>query len=553
MSSNALIQSANRKADASPPAPASTSLVSNTTTGKPVYKSNIPTPAPQQVLEEDEYIEALSKIIERDFFPDLAKLKRQHAYLDAVEMNDTERIQAAAKALAGNDTPWAQRRLKTPARTPRYAHSGLPNEAWTPARVDIDDATPTWQDKSNSSGAPVQQTTTLVRETPSESTLGIMSSTSGAVTAAENIDTSLSLDQFQARYTSEDNASFNEIVEKINARKKEKYRWMYDQENQSQKLIEGGRNPKQLLLRQAGEDNDTTTDAAEEDPAKMSLVMAEKKSGIIPTWDYKAKNTLMYFPEGLGTQLDEKTTRGNPKEIVHRNTSFQGQDLLVVNQAAASKFDPAAYVEGQTTDSPRVAGYGFVSSTPSPSMSQMGDDPEMMTWGTIEDEPLLISSGIDSSSPSPFKLPPTPRRELIAQKLSEKASKSFREGSSLRSKVFSTPSSSALALYQSAFGGRTPTPRFNSPYPAVSPSPYKSGPGASGTRSGRMASPNPRARAEMLSPAAKSLLDRARNSNDRRADRQLRSSYERSGGSGSEGARQHAPVTPSPLARGKEL
>ncbi|KAF9951847.1 DiGeorge syndrome critical region protein 14 [Mortierella alpina] len=157
----------------------------------------------------------------------------------------------------------------------------------------------------------------------------------------DNIDTSLTLDQFQARYTSEDNASFNEIVEKINARKKEKYRWMYDQENQSQKLIEGGRNPEQLLLRQTGEDNDKAMVAAEEDTSKMSLVMAEKKSGIIPTWDYKAKNALMYFPEGLGTQLDEKTIRGNPKEIVHKNTGFQGQDLLVVNQAAASKFDPA--------------------------------------------------------------------------------------------------------------------------------------------------------------------------------------------------------------------
>ncbi|CAO3569177.1 unnamed protein product [Mortierella alpina] len=550
MSSNALIKAANRKADPSPPAAASDSLVPSTRTGKPVYKSNIPTPAPQQVLEEDEYIEALSKIIERDFFPDLAKLKRQHAYLDAVEMNDTERIQAAAKELAGNDTPWSQRRLKTPARTPKYAQSGLPNEAWTPARVDISDTTPTWQDDRNTSGTPLQRTAAMMSETPSESTLGIKSSTSRAVMTTDNIDTSLTLDQFQARYTSEDNASFNEIVEKINARKKEKFRWMYDQENQSQKLIEGGRNSEQLLLRQTGEDNDRAMVAAE---AKMSLVIAEKKSGIIPTWDYKAKNSLMYFPEGLGTQLDEKAIRGNPKEILHKNTGFQGQDLLVVNQAAASKFDPAPYMKGQATDSPKVAGYGFVSSTPSPSMSQMGDDPEMMTWGTIEDEPLLISSGIDSSSPSPFKLPPTPRRELIAQKLSEKASKSFREGSSLRSKVFSTPSSSALALYQSAFGGTTPTPRFNSPYSAVSPSTHKNGPDASGTRSGRMASPNPRAKAEMLSPAAKSLLSRARDSSDRRADRQLRSSYGRSGASGGEGARQHAPVTPSPLARGKDL
>lgn len=53
--------------------------------------------------------------------------------------------------------------------------------------------------------------------------------------------------------------------------------------------------------------------------------------------------------------------------------------------------------KGDLTGTPKVAGYSFVSSTPTPSMSQMGDDPDMMTWGTIEDEPLLISSGIGDS------------------------------------------------------------------------------------------------------------------------------------------------------------
>lgn len=198
------------------------------------------------------------------------------------------------------------------------------------------------------------------------------------------------------------------------------------------------------------------------------------------------------------------------------------------------------------TDTPKVAGFSFVSSTPSPSMSTMGDDPEMMTWGTIEDEPLLISSGVQSSGPSPFKLPPTPRRELIAQKLSEKASKSFRAGSSLRAKVFASPSASALAQYRESMGGTTPTPRFNSPYGVASPAPYSKTPGGPSSQSTRLGSPNPRARAEMLSPAARSLLDKARSK--RGADQQLRSSYGNATPGSSSTLRQGS-VTPSPLTK----
>lgn len=244
-------------------------------------------------------------------------------------------------------------------------------------------------------------------------------------------------------------------------------------------------------------------------------------------------------------------------------------------------------MNGDSTNTPRVGGYSFVSSTPSPSMSQMGEDPDMMTWGTIEDEPLLISSGVGDSGkhfvtidiesynraklrlikdlfttcirishgtlgPSPFKLPPTPRRELIAQRLQEKASKRFRDNPSLKAKVFASPSMSALSEYRNALGGTTPTPRFNSPYTAVS-SPARGNPGGSGSHSGtsRMASPNPRARAEMLSPAARSLLDRARNSSSRGADHQLRSSYGNSSPNvtGRSGGHRHASVTPSPLTR----
>ncbi|KAF9582463.1 DiGeorge syndrome critical region protein 14 [Lunasporangiospora selenospora] len=492
----------------------------------PRYKSNIPAPAPQTILEEDDYIDAISKIIERDFFPNIAKLKKQHAYLDAVESNDIERIAAAARDLTGNKTPFDPRRLQTPSQTPRFARAGVPDEAWTPARVDIGSATPTWGSGDRALERPRSTVGTPAFETPVGSTSKKKRVNNGDIddAANETIDTSLSLDQFQARYTSEDNASFMEIIEKINKRRRDQFNWMYDRDSRSLKLVEKGSASDQKLLKSGSEGDDDT---------------------VASSTDAKAKNSLMYFPEGLGTNLDQSLIRGNPKEIVHSNTSFQGHDLLVVNKTAAAKVNPAPYLAGKQEATPRIAGYSLVSSTPTPSMSQMEDDPEMMTWGTIEDEPLLISSGVEASSPSPFRLPPTSRRELIAQKLSEKASKSFREKSTLRAKVFATPSTSALAEYASTLGPGTPTPRFNSPYAVTSSTPLRKG--STSVRGERIGSPNPRVRTEMLSPAAKSLLNRASSSTRHRADQQLRSSYGINSGSGSSSSKFNGPPTPSPL------
>ncbi|KAH9944095.1 nuclear protein Es2-domain-containing protein [Epithele typhae] len=73
----------------------------------------------QVVLEEDEYTEALSQIIARDFFPSLVHLDATNNYLDALRSDDPQLIQA----------------LPTPLRTPR-SERGEP--AAKRARFDTD-------------------------------------------------------------------------------------------------------------------------------------------------------------------------------------------------------------------------------------------------------------------------------------------------------------------------------------------------------------------------------------------------------------------------------
>lgn len=124
----------------------------------------------------------------------------------------------------------------------------------------------------------------------------------------ELIDTSLSLDQFQARYTSEDNASFIEIVERINAQKREKYRWLYEQGKKSQLLIENGQSSGQKLLLEAGQIVDQDTGVAvgavtSEESSKLALIFKDKRSGSIPTWEYNVSwgtsaigGTILHYP-----------------------------------------------------------------------------------------------------------------------------------------------------------------------------------------------------------------------------------------------------------------
>ena len=150
----------------------------------------------QVVLEEEEYTEALSRIIARDFFPSLVHLDATNEYLDALRTRDPHLINASVRKLEDlNFTPAvSERRRRTVAQTPSQTPFGLASE--TPVHSAFGEPPP----------------------------------------KRAKYDADMSLDEFQARYTSEDNSSFTKILDEENRVRKEKWDWAWG----AQRRVEAG-------------------------------------------------------------------------------------------------------------------------------------------------------------------------------------------------------------------------------------------------------------------------------------------------------------------------
>ncbi|KAJ3101869.1 Envelope glycoprotein [Phlyctochytrium planicorne] len=352
---------------------------------------------PPEVLDEDTYIDAMSDIIERDFFPGLKKLKLQNEFLDAVQSADLGRAKSLGLQL---------HRMATGA-------AGTTSSGHNPP------APEPGSDKK--------------------------------------LDSSLGLDAFQTKYTSEDNASFSAILQKQNDERREKYHWFFEKESGRMLLANG----EPEMKKSAG---------LIEAPAGGSL---ETKQ--IDTWKFKAKNELMYPLEGAPQTLgDLKEARGPPKSISHSATRFTSshstKDVLQASRESAerlqtqevwremAKTTPALFPNAgsETPDGGSNKGFNMVPSTPSLEPHKDIDPSELMTWGMIEGTPLLLESGGDHSGSGPaFSIAPTPKREQILDKLAGEASKSLRKRATGK-ESFLKP------LTPSRHGGLTPSHPFAS-------------------------------------------------------------------------------------------
>ncbi|XP_014229504.1 protein DGCR14 homolog [Trichogramma pretiosum] len=349
------------------------------------------------VYDEDTYIEKIGEIIERDFFPDLEKLRAQNEFLDAEGQNDVKKMRELFEkySFGGPRTE----RLPSPATFDTPAHG----------------------------------------ENTSDTPCSIASRQSNASSCkSEKKEKKLKLDEFLAVSTSEDNASFEDILAENEKKHRLNNAWLY--KNEAALAIENG---------------SSQTLAIENGPSQKSI------KPNVDTWAYKNKNYIMYIPDGVELTLEEQVELAKKKqEIVHTSTRLkhnpfnEQQNKEAISEIAKCQSkanDGKIGVDGKEiirTDTPRVNGYSILGTPlPSPMPDGITDSP-IMTWGQIEGTPFRLDGGdtplLHASQGPSFKIAEPPKREKIAMRLAEKAGERNRDKKlkalDAARKSFATPS-----------------------------------------------------------------------------------------------------------------
>ncbi|KAF8788696.1 Splicing factor ESS-2 like protein [Argiope bruennichi] len=268
----------------------------------------------KKILSEEDYTEQMEKIITRDFFPDLPKLKAQNAYLDAMEKGDIARIQEIQLAYRLTDS------TRSKIQSERSA-------VFTPSTFE----TPEIKPIDSPSRAESEINLPISTEKPEKC--------------------QASLDKFLGETTSEDNASFQQLMERSDEAHRQKYPWLYKDEKEESKKVT----------------NMLALPSSEPEFKKPELV----------TWAYKNKNALMYIPDGVELTAEERLAVGQ-KEINHSGTRFEGGAPFAAEAHKEALAEAAAHqakmkegkvgIDGKEilpNESPQVNGYGFVG-TPLP-------------------------------------------------------------------------------------------------------------------------------------------------------------------------------------------
>ena len=407
---------------------------------------------PPKVLDEDVYSDAVSHIIARDFYPGLLETEAQQEYMEARDSKNNKWIREAGRKLT---------QVMTPAPDGRRGIGR--GTSFTPRRSAALGDTP----RNYAGDTPVRTPITQVNDdfAPEE---------------RPDVDVNMSLGAFQTKYTSEDNESFNALLDTQNKKRAAKYGFFHSGNKipsarqiahraREQKLLENGGGPSTALITMnaAGEERQAvayTGPSEDLDARPASVESFRNRQG--------PRNHFMFGPESIEdttmTQAQEAEQKSNapPKSVSYPATRFSipstapagsvppSPSMSAIDAAISGRPKPTESESGYSgAETPRVKGYAFVDAEPTP--SELGVPVTDEEADAAEREATLqLLPKAEEGGPNPFNLRSRSKREDIHMKLVEKADAGRRreKGGSRLDQLRTlgvTP-------------GRTPTPKFAS-------------------------------------------------------------------------------------------
>ncbi|CAL6393378.1 unnamed protein product [Bathycoccus prasinos] len=317
------------------------------------------------VLEEDEFAARLEHIIERDYFPNVPQMKDELRLLRAEREGNEKEILMAKRNIQKRMREEEEARSGTSnGLTPSFYYGSTSERGGKGGRN-----TPTTSDTSGigfsfssrrrrRGGKKEEEEEEEYDEEEEERT----------TTTTKLLDSNKTLTQFLASHTSEDNKSFEDILEKINKKRREKNAKLFDA-----KKIHSAMNVQRLSHGSEG---------------------ARTKSGALALAE-PGQNALFFRPDSAlalsKNELENLGATTAPKETFARNTRFNSSNnshVIEVNEVDEEEL--ALFREQREKEMNPNVNYSRIT-TPSFTPGRDNFTP-IMTWGALDATPVRISS-----------------------------------------------------------------------------------------------------------------------------------------------------------------
>ncbi|UXI14829.1 Solute carrier family 35 member F5 [Sarcoptes scabiei] len=323
----------------------------------------------RKILDEDEYTNQIESIIERDFFPDVAEMRFELEYQDAIEKNDFDKIS----------------RMNKKKKSPNFV-----------AQL----------------ASPIEDLGLFMEESVRSDFVENVDSKTEEEKTTKTKD--ISLNKFLNKFTSEDDSSFEKLQQKSLQKHLDKLNFLNSDSNSHNNQMH-----EALAL------------PSIENQLKIKCEKnSHEKSIKMITWKHSNKNTFMFDPEGAPLTQKEIDEAKSKQMIVHENTRFKANSFFnkqiipsnpnhirAINQGQIG-------IDGKDIDvkvSARINGFNFVPSTPCLRPEAIPGSP-LMTWGNIEATPINLRGDATPLIPSSshFKIPELTAKEIIGQQLADR-------------------------------------------------------------------------------------------------------------------------------------